>query len=160
MVVSGAAPRLAQAAKEGDQRVGAVRHSEEEWRKLLTPEQYAVLRQAATERPFSSPLNSVKATGTFICAACASPLFSSDAKYDSGTGWPSFFQPLEGERSSAPPCMMCAAEAYNSCAQPLDLLSLMPLLLVLLQAPWTRRPTTPFSSCPGPRSAAKPARAT
>ena len=67
-----------------------------DWRRILTPEQYAVLFDEATERPFSSPLNEEKRFGTFVCAACRLPLFSSDAKYESGTGWPSFFRPLEG----------------------------------------------------------------
>ena len=65
-----------------------------EWRKLLTPAQYDVLRKQGTERPFSSPLDHEKRQGTFACAGCDLPLFSSDTKFDSGTGWPSFFQPL------------------------------------------------------------------
>jgi peptide-methionine (R)-S-oxide reductase len=67
----------------------------EEWRKLLSSQQYYVLREEGTERPFSSPLNNEKRAGTFYCAACDLPLFSSRTKYDSGTGWPSFWQPLE-----------------------------------------------------------------
>ena len=70
--------------------------SDTEWRTLLTPEQYAVLRKEGTERAGTSPLNAEKREGTYICAACMLPLFSSEAKYESGTGWPSFFQPLEG----------------------------------------------------------------
>ncbi len=66
-----------------------------EWRKILTPEQYRILREHGTERAGSSPLNAEKRAGTFHCAGCALPLFSSSAKYESGTGWPSFFQPLE-----------------------------------------------------------------
>jgi peptide-methionine (R)-S-oxide reductase len=66
-----------------------------EWRSLLAPQAYAVLFEEATERPFSSPLNSEKRTGTFICAACYLPLFESSAKFESGTGWPSFYQPIE-----------------------------------------------------------------
>src|SRR5262245_29345717 len=64
--------------------------SDEEWKKRLSPEQYAVLREEATERPGSSPLNHEKRKGTFLCAGCALPLFGSDMKYESGTGWPSF----------------------------------------------------------------------
>ena len=67
-----------------------------EWRRLLTPEQYAVLFEEATERPYSHPLNEEKRAGTFVCAACALPLFTSDAKFESGTGWPSFTEAVEG----------------------------------------------------------------
>ena len=66
------------------------------WRSKLTPEQYAVLRREGTERPFSSPLNAEKRQGTFVCAGCGHPLFSSDMKFDSGSGWPSFFAALPG----------------------------------------------------------------
>jgi peptide-methionine (R)-S-oxide reductase len=72
-----------------------VSHTEEEWRKLLTPNQFAVLRKEATERPFTSPLNDEHRQGVFHCAGCELPLFASDVKFDSGTGWPSFWQPLE-----------------------------------------------------------------
>jgi peptide-methionine (R)-S-oxide reductase len=68
--------------------------SEAEWRKRLSPAAFAVLRQEGTERPFSSPLEHEKRFGTFACAGCALPLFASTRKYDSGTGWPSFWQPL------------------------------------------------------------------
>jgi peptide-methionine (R)-S-oxide reductase len=69
-------------------------HSDAEWHRLLTPAQYAVLRRHGTERPYSSPLNHEKRSGIFACAGCDLPLFSSEAKYDSGTGWPSFWRPL------------------------------------------------------------------
>jgi peptide-methionine (R)-S-oxide reductase len=68
--------------------------SDEEWRRLLTPEQYRVARQKGTEAPYSSPLNKVYAKGVFECVCCALPLFSSQAKYDSHTGWPSFWTPI------------------------------------------------------------------
>jgi peptide-methionine (R)-S-oxide reductase len=70
--------------------------SEEEWRSRLTPEQFQVLRQHATERPGTSPLNFEKRTGVFSCAGCGRPLFSSATKFESGTGWPSFWEPIEG----------------------------------------------------------------
>jgi peptide-methionine (R)-S-oxide reductase len=70
-------------------------HSDVEWRKLLTPVQYAVLRQSATERPFTSPLLNEHRHGTFACAGCERGLFSSDTKFESGTGWPSFWAPLD-----------------------------------------------------------------
>jgi peptide-methionine (R)-S-oxide reductase len=74
----------------------AVSHTDAEWKARLTPQQYQVLRQAGTERPYSSPLNHEKRAGTFSCAGCEQPLFSSATKFDSGTGWPSFWQPLAG----------------------------------------------------------------
>ena len=65
-----------------------------QWRQELTPEQYRVLREHGTERAFTSPLNDEKRKGTFVCAGCRLPLFDAATKYDSGTGWPSFWQPL------------------------------------------------------------------
>jgi peptide-methionine (R)-S-oxide reductase len=73
-----------------------VSRTEEEWRGSLSPEQYRVLREHGTERAGTSPLNYEKRTGTFSCAACGAPLFTSETKYESGTGWPSFFKPLDG----------------------------------------------------------------
>jgi peptide-methionine (R)-S-oxide reductase len=73
-----------------------VRRSEAEWRKLLGAERFRILRQAGTERPFSSPLDKEKRRGVFRCAGCALPLFASATKFDSGTGWPSFYRPLKG----------------------------------------------------------------
>jgi peptide-methionine (R)-S-oxide reductase len=72
-----------------------VTHTEEEWRKLLTANQFKVLREAATERPFTSPLDDEHGKGVFRCAGCELDLFASETKFDSGTGWPSFYQPLE-----------------------------------------------------------------
>jgi peptide-methionine (R)-S-oxide reductase len=71
-----------------------VTHSPAEWKQLLGPERYHVLREAGTERPFTSPLNEEHRRGTFSCAGCALPLFSSTTKFESGTGWPSFYRPL------------------------------------------------------------------
>lgn len=73
-----------------------VTHTDAEWQQVLTAEQYDVLRRAGTEMPYSSPLNDEHGHGVFNCAGCALDLFSSDTKFDSGTGWPSFWQPLEG----------------------------------------------------------------
>jgi peptide-methionine (R)-S-oxide reductase len=81
------------AAMNGD--FPSISKTREEWRKLLDEDQYQVLFEEATERPWSSALNNEKRDGTYICAACYLPLFSSQAKFDSGTGWPSFFQPIE-----------------------------------------------------------------
>jgi peptide-methionine (R)-S-oxide reductase len=73
----------------------SVTYSDEEWRKRLTPQQYAVLRKSGTERPYSSPLNDEHRRGDFACAGCDQPLFSSTTKFDSQTGWPSFWAPIE-----------------------------------------------------------------
>jgi peptide-methionine (R)-S-oxide reductase len=75
--------------------VFAVTHTDDEWRKLLTADQFVVLRKSATERPFTSPLLNEKRRGNFACAGCDLDLFSSTTKYDSHTGWPSFWAPLE-----------------------------------------------------------------
>ena len=73
-----------------------VSRSDDEWRELLSDEQYDVLRREGTEAPGSSPLNHEKRAGTYTCAGCGQPLFRSDTKYDSGTGWPSFFEAIDG----------------------------------------------------------------
>ena len=73
-----------------------VSFDEAEWKRRLTPAQFAVLRQAATERPFTSPLLNEKRRGTYSCAGCALDLFSSTTKFESGTGWPSFWDPIPG----------------------------------------------------------------
>ncbi len=79
-----------------------IERTDAEWREALTPQQYRILRQAGTEPPFSGELLSVKGEGEFRCAGCGAPLFSSETKYDSGSGWPSFTAPVErdavGER--------------------------------------------------------------
>jgi peptide-methionine (R)-S-oxide reductase len=70
--------------------------TEQEWRKELTPEQFRVLRQHGTERAGTSPLDKQYGKGTYLCAGCGTPLFTADTKFNSGTGWPSFFAPIEG----------------------------------------------------------------
>jgi len=70
--------------------------SDQEWRNRLTPDQYKVLRKEGTERPFTSPLDKEYGEGTYVCAGCELPLFTSETKFDSGTGWPSFWAPIEG----------------------------------------------------------------
>ena len=71
--------------------------SEEEWKKLLSPIEYKILRQKSTEPPFSGKYLNIKDEGIFVCAACGNSLFSSDTKFDSGSGWPSFFKPVAEE---------------------------------------------------------------
>ena len=94
-------------------KVDKVVKTEDEWRKLLTPEQFRVLRKAGTERPFSSALNNEKRKGTFVCAGCDLPLFESKTKYDSGTGWPSFYQCIEGHvEASADQSIMFGTEYH------------------------------------------------
>jgi peptide-methionine (R)-S-oxide reductase len=83
-------------AAEATKEFGRLELPKSRWKELLPEKAYAVLFEEATERPFSSPLNEEKRAGTFVCAACFLPLFSSKAKFDSGTGWPSFFEPLPG----------------------------------------------------------------
>jgi len=73
-----------------------VTKSDAEWKKELTPEQYYVLREHGTERAGTSPLDKTYSPGTYVCAGCKTPVFTSDTKFDSGTGWPSFFAPIKG----------------------------------------------------------------
>jgi peptide-methionine (R)-S-oxide reductase len=74
-----------------------IRKTEEEWKKELTPEQYKVTRKAGTERAFTGEYHDSKEQGTYTCVCCGQPLFASDTKFESGTGWPSFYQPLGKE---------------------------------------------------------------
>lgn len=87
-------------AAKAELNANILEKSDKEWRTILTPEQYYVLRQAGTERRWTSPLNDEKRNGTFVCAACGNKLFLSSAKYNSGTGWPSFFEAIPGLKSA------------------------------------------------------------
>jgi peptide-methionine (R)-S-oxide reductase len=96
---AGGAAVIAAVSLMGDEQGSAagpfeVAKADDEWRRILEPEQYRVLRQHATEKPYSSPLNAEKRKGTYVCAGCDLPLFASETKFESGTGWPSFFRPL------------------------------------------------------------------
>jgi peptide-methionine (R)-S-oxide reductase len=93
--------------------------NDEDWRKTLTPEQYRVLRKHATERPGTSPLNAEKRAGEFLCAGCGQALFQSDTKYESGSGWPSFWTPIEGsvETTTDRTLLMTRTEVHCSRCQ-------------------------------------------
>jgi peptide-methionine (R)-S-oxide reductase len=97
LAASAAVPALAACGSSPASAAGyPVSYSEAEWRRRLTPEQFRILRQKGTERPGTSPLLREHRRGTFVCAADGHPLFSSRTKFDSGTGWPSFYRPLPG----------------------------------------------------------------
>jgi peptide-methionine (R)-S-oxide reductase len=98
MLCAGAAAGVASACRAGNALGGhfPVEHSDAQWRRLLTPAQYQILRQDGTERPFTSPLLNEHRRGTFACVADGNRLFLSATKFDSGTGWPSFYAPIPG----------------------------------------------------------------
>ena len=87
-----------QAGTKASKGITKVTKTNDEWKKELTPEQYYVTREKGTERPFSSPLNEVHEDGVFECVACGMPLYDAKAKFDSGTGWPSFYEPIAPEK--------------------------------------------------------------
>ena len=88
-----------------------------DWKETLTPEQFHVLREHGTERAGTSPLNFEKRSGTFKCAGCGQPLFTSDTKFESGTGWPSFFKPIEGAIGTTTDRTYGMARVEVHCAQ-------------------------------------------
>jgi len=94
-----------------------VTHTVGEWRNLLTPAQYSVLRQAGTEAPYSSPLNDEHRHGVFSCAGCGLHLYSSDTKFDSGTGWPSFWKALDNAVLERPDTSLAMARTEVLCSR-------------------------------------------
>ena len=81
--------------KNGNDMADKIKKTDAEWKAKLTPEQYRVARLKATERPFSGEYNDCKTKGTYVCVCCGQPLFASETKFDSGTGWPSFYAPID-----------------------------------------------------------------
>ncbi|HEV2739774.1 MAG TPA: peptide-methionine (R)-S-oxide reductase MsrB [Candidatus Elarobacter sp.] len=108
-----AAPAAARAAAAG----AVVTHTDAEWRKLLLPESYDVLRHEGTERAFSSPLDDEKRAGTYSCLGCDLALFSSKTKFDSGTGWPSFYAPLPNAVATRSDSSMFMARTEVHCTR-------------------------------------------
>ena len=94
-----------------------VTKSADQWRRQLGPQRFAILRQAGTERPWSSPLDKEKRRGIFVCAGCGQPLYSSAAKFDSGTGWPSFTRALPGSIVTRTDRKMLIARTEVSCSR-------------------------------------------
>ena len=119
LAAAGLAPRLATAQGPTPARptVEPLRLPDAEWKKRLTPDQYAVLRQEGTETPGTSPLNREKRKGRFHCAGCDLPLFSSETKFESGTGWPSFYAPIAGALATKTDLKMIVPRTEYHCAR-------------------------------------------
>jgi len=118
LAISVAGLRQARAATaQAAPQTRLVTHTDAEWRAMLTPGQYAVLRTEATEKPGSSPLLEEHRAGLFACAGCRQPVFSSTAKYDSNTGWPSFFQPIPGTVATKPDHQLPIERTEVHCAR-------------------------------------------
>ncbi len=116
----GFAPRFAAAATAADEagpKVEPLRLSDAQWKQKLTPQQYDVLRHEGTEYPGSSPLNGEHRKGRFVCAACELPLFTSETKFESGTGWPSFFTSMPGAVVSKTDYKMIVPRTEYHCAR-------------------------------------------
>lgn len=124
MLTSAVAPGLApviaamkspEQSPRADERIAKLEKSKSEWRKLLPPEAYAVLFEERTEASFTSPLDGEKRQGTYVCAACYLPLFTSKAKFDSGTGWPSFYEPIKGRLGTKRDCWLILPRTEYHC---------------------------------------------
>lgn len=109
--------RKSPAAQPANPTVAPLKKSKDEWKKILPPERYAVLFEEDTERPGSSPLNREKREGQFICAACYLPLFDSRTKYESGTGWPSFYDALPGRIATKKDFLLIVPRTEYHCAR-------------------------------------------
>ena len=94
-----------------------IERTDDEWRRLLSPEQYKVLRKEGTERAGASPLNHEKRPGKYLCAGCGQPLFTADMKFDSGTGWPSFYTALPGALETKPDNSLWIRRTEYHCAR-------------------------------------------
>lgn len=99
------------------ERIEKISKSNAQWKKELTPEQYNVLREEGTERPYTSPLNNEKRPGTYLCAGCGLALFPSRYKFDSGTGWPSFFDVLPGHVETKTDFLLIAPRTEYHCTR-------------------------------------------
>jgi peptide-methionine (R)-S-oxide reductase len=118
--ITGLSSRMAQAAadtREAAPHIEPLLLADSQWRQRLKPEQYHVLRQEGTERAFTSPLNNEKRRGTYHCAGCDLALFRSDMKFDSGTGWPSFFTALPGVFQTKREALLLMHYAEYHCAR-------------------------------------------
>jgi peptide-methionine (R)-S-oxide reductase len=100
-----------------EERIEKMTKPDAEWKRELTPEQYDVMREEGTERPFTSPLLDEHRKGNFVCAACSLPLFASDTKFDSGTGWPSFYQAIPNHVETKTDHKLLMARTEYHCAR-------------------------------------------
>ena len=104
-------------SETGEIEITKIELSDAQWKEKLTPMQYKVLRKEGTERPFTSELNDEKRAGTFACAGCDLPLFTSDTKYDSGTGWPSFYDAIPNHIGTSTDFKMILPRTESHCAR-------------------------------------------
>lgn len=111
------APLFRMEAAMAKEMIEKIMKSDAEWKRELAPATYDVLRHEGTERPFTSPLNDEHREGTFVCAGCALPLFPSSFKFDSGTGWPSFFDVLPGHVETKEDHLLIAPRTEYHCAR-------------------------------------------
>jgi len=109
--------RVPASHRDQAERGSEIVRSEDEWRRRLTPEQYDILREEGTERPWTSPLNKEKRVGIYACAGCDRPLFSSAMKFDSGTGWPSFYELIDGAVATERDFKMILPRTEYHCAR-------------------------------------------